>query len=202
MRLSGERKRQRIIKRNNKLKLERKQLKMPFKMKFDQEKLEGLQPVPAGIYKVLFLEFKPKHSKSVNKVTGAKSINLNAYVKILDHPEFETERKVVASLNEGVPSFIQDFVHSFGMEMEDQLGAEPSIPGTFDADKNKFKADDPTTWVYSGPLTNKTAQWELGIKDYNGKPTQTIKRFICSVPNCATRFPKVRHSQDMAKNEK
>lgn len=173
---------------------------MAFKMKFGQDKLEGLQPVPQAIYKVLFVEFKPSHSKKANEITGKKSINLNAKVKILDHPEFETERYVIASLNEGVPSFIQDFVHSFGLEMEDQLGAEPSIPGTFDADKAKFKADDPTTWVYSGPLTAKTAMWELGIKEYQGKPTQSIKKFICAVPNCATRFPKIQHAKEMDKN--
>jgi hypothetical protein len=170
---------------------------MAFKMKFDQDKLEGLQPVPQGLYKVLFVEFKPKLSKK-NEVTGKQSINLNAKVKILDHPEFETERFLIANLNEGIPSFIQDFVHSFGLEMEDQLGTNPNIPGVFDTDKAKFKEADPETWVYSGPLTAKTAQWEVGIKDYQGRPSQTITRFICAVKDCGTRFPKVSHSKNMA----
>ena len=172
---------------------------MAFKMGFSQEKLEGMQPVPDGQYKVLFVEFKPSHSKTANQITGKKSINLNAKVKILEHPEFEQERYLIASLNEGVPSFIQDFVHSFGLEMEDQLGDNPNIPGVFDADKAKFKEDDPSTWVYTGPLTAKTAIWEVGLGDYNGRPVNTLKRFICSVPDCATKFPKIRHSQDMAK---
>lgn len=167
-------------------------------MKFDQDKLEGLQPVSQGLYKVLFIEFKPKKSKP-NNVTGKTSINLNAKVKILDHPEFETDRFIIANLNEGIPSFIQDFIHSFGLEMEDQLGAEPTIPGVFDTDKAKFKEDDPETWVYSGPLTGKTAQWELGIGDYQGRPNQRIERFICAVKDCNTRFPKINHSKNMAK---
>lgn len=197
MSLSGERKRQWIIKRNDKHKLERKQLKLmsPFKMKYDQEKLEGLQPVPAGIYKVLFVGFNPKKSKPNIAKGGAQSLNLNAKVKILDHPEFETERFVIANLNEGIPSFIQDFVHSFGLEMEDQLGDNPMLPGNWEGDES-----NPETWKYHGPLTAKTAEWELGIKDFQGRPSQSIKKFICAVPNCATRFPKVRHSQDMAKN--
>lgn len=197
MRLSGERKRQRLIKSNINSKLKRKQLKLmsPFKMKYDQEKLEGLQPVPAGIYKVLFIEFKPKKSKPNLAKGGAQSLNLNGKVKILDHPEFETDRFVIANLNEGIPSFIQDFVHSFGLEMENQLSDEPSLPGSWEGDEN-----NPETWKYHGPLTAKTAEWELGIKDYNGRPTQTIKRFICAVPQCATKFPKIRHSTDMAKN--
>lgn len=172
---------------------------MAFKMKASAEKLEGQQPLPAGIYKVLFVDFKPGYSKSVNKVTGKASVNLNAVVKVLDHPEFEKERFLFASLNEGVQSFWQDFVHSFGMEMEDQLGPEPSIPGTFDADKTIFKVDDPTTWRYSGPLTSKTAQWEIGIGEYQGKPSQTIDRFICAVKDCSTRFPKISHSKKMNK---
>jgi len=172
---------------------------MSFKMGYSQEKLEGMQPVPDGQYKVMFVEFKPQHAKTVNQVTGKKSINLNAKVKILRHPEFEQERYLIASLNEGVPSFIQDFVHSFGLEMEDQLGDNPNIPGVFDADKAKFKEDDPSTWVYTGPLTARTAIWEVGLGDYNGRPVNTLKRFICSVPDCATKFPKIRHAQDMAK---
>lgn len=172
---------------------------MAFKMKFDSEKLEGLQPVPAGVYKVLFVEFKPKYSKP-NAITGQKSINFNAKVKILEHPEFETDRFVIANLNIGIPSFIQDFVHSFGLEMENQLAPESSIPGIFDADPSKFKEDDPETWTYAGPLTSKTALWELGIKDYNGRNTQTIKRFVCAVPDCNTRFLKIRHAENMDKN--
>lgn len=172
---------------------------MAFKMKFDSEKLEGLQPIPAGIYKVLFVSFSPKFSKP-NAVTGAKSINFNARVKILDHPEFETDRFVIANLNVGIPSFIQDFVHSFGLEMEDQLSNEPSIPGVFDADTHKFKESDPETWTYAGPLTAKTAHWELGIKDHNGRPTQSIKKFICAVKDCTTRFPKIQHAKEMDKS--
>lgn len=163
-------------------------------MGFNKEKLEGLQPVPDGTYKVLFIEFKPDFSKKANEITGKKSTNLNARVKILDHPEFEQDRFLIAPLNEGVETFIQDFVHSFGLEMENQLGDHPDIPGTFDGNQN-----DPKTWKYSGPLTAKTATWEIGIGDYNGRPVNTLKRFICTVPNCASRFPKITHSKDMAK---
>ena len=172
---------------------------MGFKMAFAQNKLEGMQPVQDGQYKVLFIDFKPAHSKNANQVTGKHSINLNAKVKILEHPEFEQERFLIASLNEGVPSFIQDFVHSFGIEMDEQLEDNPSIPGTFDADKAKFKKDDQSTWVYAGPLTAKTAIWEVTTSDYNGRPVNQLRRFICSVPDCGTKYPKIWHSQDMNK---
>lgn len=167
---------------------------MGFKMGFSQDKLEGIQPVQDGQYKVLFLGFDPKFSKSVNQVTGKPSINLNAKVKILEHPEFTQDRLLFVSLNENVPTFIQDFVHSFGLEMEDQLSDNPSIPGNFDGNQS-----DPTTWKYSGPLTAKTAIWEVGTGEYNGRQTNVIRRFICAVKDCNTRFPKIRHSTDMAK---
>lgn len=165
---------------------------MAFKMGFNKEEIEGLKPVPAGIYNVLLVGFKPKTSKA------GDSINLNAQVKIVGNAEFEN-RMVFASLNTKIPGFIQDFVHSFGIEMEDQNGENPSIPGVFDGEPTKFNEQDPSTWKYQGPLLGQTAQWELGLRDYEGQPTQDIIKFICKVPQCAERFPKVRHSKDMRK---
>ena len=170
---------------------------MAFKMGVSAEQLEGIQPVSSGIYEVLFLTFNPKLSKEANQITGNHSINLNAKVKILGHPEFETDRFLFAPLNEGARRIWNDFVHSFGLEMDDQLGPEPSIPGIFDADPTIFRQDDPTTWRYAGPLTSKVAQWEVSVGEWKGKPSQDLRQFICSVPDCATKFPKITHSKDM-----
>lgn len=163
---------------------------MPFQMKFKSDDLKGVEPVPAGIYRVRFLEFKPKKSKA------GTSVNLNAWVVIIDHPEWEKERKIVANLNTtpSISTFIQDFVHSFGLEMTDQLGSDPGIPGVFDGpDQN-----DPETWKYVGPLVNRTAEWELGAPA-EGQRFNTIRKFICAVPQCASKFPNIQHSNDMAK---
>jgi hypothetical protein len=165
---------------------------MAFKMKFSQEEMKGLEPVPAGIYDVAFVGFKPKKAKS------GESINLNGMVKIIGRPEY-SNRQVFVNLNTQIPGFIQDFVHSFGLEMEDQTGDDPSIPGNFDGDLGKFKEDDPTTWVYKGPLLGQTGKFELGLREYEGAQQQDIIKMICKVPNCAERFPKVRHSKDMRK---
>jgi hypothetical protein len=165
---------------------------MAFKMNFNKEEVEGLKPVSPGIYNLLLIGFKPKKSKA------GDSVNLNAQAKIIGNSEFEN-RMVFASLNTKIPGFIQDFVHSFGIEMEDQNGENPGIPGIFDGDVAKFNEADPTTWAYRGPLTGQVAQWELGLRDYEGNPTQDIAKFICKVPQCAQRFPKVRHSKDMRK---
>lgn len=167
---------------------------MPFKMGFDSAALKGPEPLPSGIYEVRLEGFAPKLSKA--KEGKSPSVNLNGIVVVVGNPEYDG-RKVFAGLNEQIPGWIQDFVHSFGLEMEDQLGDAPAVPGIFDADPTTFKADDPSTWKYAGPLLGRTAKWELGVRTYQGKEQQDIRQFICSVPNCASLFPSIKHAKDM-----
>lgn len=164
-----------------------------FKMKFSQEELKGLEPVPAGTYDVAFVGFKSKLSEK------GDSVNLNGMLKVVGKPELGTNRIIFCNLNTQIPGFIQDFVHMLGHPMENQNADEPSIPGNFDGDTAKFKEDDPTTWVYKGPLVGSTGKVEVGLKDYKGAPSQDIVKFICKVPKCAETYPKVRHSKDMRK---
>lgn len=163
---------------------------MAFKMNFNQEELKGVQPVPAGLYKVRLEGFKPKASKN------GDSTNLNAEVTIVGGGEFDG-KKLFAGLNSKIPNWIQDFVHSFGLEMEDQLSDNPSIPGVWDADPSTFKADDPSTYKYAGPLLGRVAEWEVGMGEYQGKAKNEIRQFICAVPDCASRFPLISHTKDM-----
>jgi len=157
-------------------------------MSFSQEKLEGFKPVPSGVYRVRLVEFKPKMAKSGN------SVNLNANAVIIGHPEWEKERKVIANLNTSIENFIQDFSHSFGLPMEVQPDGKLSLPGSWDGDESK-----PETWKYNGPLINKEAEWELG-PPAEGFSFNTIRKFICRIPDCAQKYPKIQHANDMAKN--
>ncbi len=159
-------------------------------MKFNQESLKGPEPVPAGVYTVRFESFKPQLSKNKD------SINLNAKAVIVGHGDLDG-RVIFAGLNSKIPNWTQDFVHSFGLEMEDQLGTDPSIPGVFDGDPVKFKEDDPSTWTYKGPLLGRTAKWEVGTREYEGRLSNEPRQFICAVPGCATKFPEIKHSKDM-----
>jgi len=170
-----------------------------FKMKYNQDQLQGPKPVPPGVYTVRFEGFKPKWAKLKDGQTVPTSVNLNAEVTIINNPDYEN-RKVFASLNDQIPSFIQDFTHSFGVPFDvDVATGDPSFPGIFDADPATFKADDPSTWKYAGPLVGKTATWELGVRDYQGREQQDVRRFVCAIPNCAETYPDIRHSMDMAK---
>jgi hypothetical protein len=168
---------------------------MPFQMGFSQEAVEGLKPIPPGIYTVVFAGFKPAKSK------GGDSINFNAAGKITGHPEYDG-RLIFTSLNTKIPSFIRDFVHSFGLEMDGEGTENLNIPGFFDAEAGAFKEEDPTTWKYTGPLNGQTAQWEISIKPHYqdaNKISQDIVKYICAVPDCETRFTASKHSTDMRK---
>jgi len=165
---------------------------MAFKMKVSNEKIEGQDVFPAGQYEVKLVSFKPAKSKD-----GA-SINLNAMMAITNHPEY-ANRKLYDSLNTPGGAFTQpDFVHCFGLPMETD-GKESWIPGEWDGDVAKFKEDDPSTWVYKGPLIGRSGKVEVYVDNYNGRDNNKIRRYFCAVSDCATKFPKIRHSADLAR---
>jgi hypothetical protein len=163
---------------------------MAFQFKVDADELKGPQPVPAGVYTVRLKGFKPKLSKK------GDTTNLNPQVEICDNPLFEG-KPLFTSLNSAIPSFINDFCHSFGLPMDNQLGEgglDPQLPGDWDGDES-----DPSSWKYTGPLLGRTAQWEVVEGTYQGKPKNEIRCFICAVPNCASEYPDIRHSTNMVR---
>jgi hypothetical protein len=167
---------------------------MAFIMKIENTKLEGMDVIPAGIYEVKLDKFGPKNSKS------GTSVNLNPQMSVVNHPDF-AGRKVFDSLNQGGAFMYPDFVHAFGLPMETD-GKDSWIPGTWDADKAKFKEDDASTWVYQGPIVGRIAKVEIAVENFNGKDTNRVRRYICAVADCASKFPKVRHSADLLKRSK
>jgi hypothetical protein len=167
---------------------------MPFKV--DSSKIEGQEVFPPGIYEFKLAGFKPAKAK-----TG--SINLNARFEMINHPEF-AGRKVYDSLNEGGAFLYPEFSHALGLPMEtDGLKDGSSwLPGEWNGDPAKFKEDDPATWVYKGPLVGRVAKLEIAVGNFNGRDNNKIKRYFCAVPDCATKFPKMRHIEDLLKNQK
>lgn len=174
---------------------------MAFQFKMNQEELSGPKPVPPGVYTVRFVQFKPKMSKKKEDGSGGDSLNFNAEVEIVGG-EYDG-RKLFAGLNTKIPTWIQDFVHSFGVEMSPTGEVDPkgnpeyTIPGIFDAEPATFNEHDPSTWKYAGPLVGKTAQWEVGIKTYQGKEQNEPRQFICAVDKCNEKFPWILHAKDM-----
>jgi hypothetical protein len=164
---------------------------MPFQMKISNEKLEGQDVFPPGEYQVKLVSFRPELSKK------GDSTNLNALMVVVGHPEF-ANRKLFDTLNSGGAFTWPDFVHCFGLPMETD-GANSWIPGSWDGDPAKFKEDDPKTWVYKGPLVGRTGKVAVVVDSYNGKDNNKIDRYFCAVPDCATKFPKIRHIEHLVK---
>jgi len=159
-------------------------------MKVSNEKLVGMDVIPPGQYDVKLVAFNPKKSKDGN------SVNLNAIMEVVNHPDF-AGRKLFESLNTPGGAFTQpDFVHAFGLPM-DTDGKDSWIPGEWDKDKAKFNPDDPSTYVYEGPLVGRTAKVEVAVDNYQGKDNNKIARYFCAVPDCAQKFPEIKHSSNL-----
>lgn len=173
---------------------------MAFKMSLSKEDLSGPPPVPNNIYWLETTGFRPKASKN------GQYLNYNAEFTIVDNPEYDG-RKLFHPLTTGFAVAIRDFVHATGIDMEkvlttDENGIEVEdfiLPGMF-KDQDKFPGD-PTKWgAYIGPLLRKKFQAEVVTTEYNGKPKNEIRAFFCTLPNCATLYPDMKHSQNLIKS--
>ena len=175
------------------------QIKMAFKAGFTKENLTGPPPLPDSIYDLRLVKFSPKVSAK------GDSYNLNAEFEITT-PGTEyggRPRKVFESFNSGFGVAWMDFTHACGLEMEltgerDDEGNEIlGLPGAW-AEKDKYP-DDPSKWEYKGPLINRGFRAELTTTEYNGRKSNHVRSYICTVPSCETVNPTVRHSQNLIK---
>lgn len=157
------------------------------KLTVDPEKLK-IKIITPGIYEVQFIKFNPKHNKDKD------SINLSPRLEVINHPEFNGAFTLPV-LSMKIENFIQDFVHACGLTMEDG-----EIPGDWNI-PNGDMSSDPSKWTYNGPLSGRTLHVELVPGEWEGRQRNEVKRFICAVPNCAERFPLIRHSQNMIYNK-
>jgi hypothetical protein len=167
---------------------------MAFSMAFDKDSLSGGKVIPNGIYEVRLVGFKPRKNKN------GDSVNFNAIMEVINHPDYD-KTKLFETLSAKAGFTQWDFAHAFGLELEDQGNGQYALPGTWDGDLASFKADDPSTWKYDGPLVGRDAKVEVAIDTYEGKENNKIKRYFCIVPDCATRFPDNKHSQDLLKRK-
>lgn len=178
---------------------------LPFKLHISKEQVEGREQLPEGIYKVRFSKFNPQWTRQ-NQLTheqwiASRSINLQGVYEVLEHPDY-AGTFVYDTLNIGpkTPLFgLMDMCHAFGLNMEpDTASGEYDIPG-FDsvAQSPSFDPEKPETWDYRGPLMGRVAQLEVGHKLFNGKPQVRPRRWFCSIPDCAQKYPMIRHSQNL-----
>lgn len=165
---------------------------MPFQMGYSKEQLSGKPPVPQGWYQLRLSGFKPK-------VAGQNkdSINYNPQIEVINNPEYDG-RKIFENLNSKAGWIIQDLVHACGQQLvevqDGNQGTEAAIwtiPG-FWANADQFP-EEPEKWEYQGPLTNAVFEAEVYISEYNGKKSNKIMQYKCSIPGCTER-----HSTNLA----
>lgn len=161
---------------------------MAFKMKLSKDQVEGMEILTPGQYEVRLMGFKPQFSKDKG------SINLRPELIVVNNSDL-VNRRVFDTLNSKA-FYFQDFSHAFGIPLETD-GKEYWLAGEWDGDKQKYKEDDPTTWVYKGPLLNRIAKIEVGIDNYQGKDQNKIIRYFCAISDCATKFPQIKHSDNL-----
>lgn len=166
---------------------------MAFQMKVSTEKVDGQDIIPAGQYEVKLLGFKPKLSTK-------GSINLNACMEVVNHPDF-AGRKIYTSLNVGMAFMYPDFSHCFGVLIESD-GKDYWLPGNWDGDAAKFNPEDPTTWVYKGPLVGRVGKIEIAVDQYNGRDKNDIRRYFWNVPGWEQKYPKLRPKEDLLSRSK
>lgn len=169
----------------------------PFKMTLSKEQVEGKEALPEGIYKVRFVKFGPKLTKQKpGESESSRTINLNAEYEVVDNHEF-AGRKIYEIMNMKSFGIQTEVCHAFGVTLDiDPTDGNYFIPGTWDS-RPEFDPENPETYEYKGPLLGKIAQVELAVRSYNGRNSNQVRRYFCAINDCGTKFPEVRHSQNL-----
>lgn len=164
-----------------------------FQMKVSKDKIEGKEVMLPGEYELKLVAFAPKASKS------GTSFNYNPIMEVQNHPEY-AGRKVFDSWNSTAAWLLADYCHAFGLPLEtDAKGEDFWLPGVWNGDLAKYNEDDPSTWVYKGPLIGRTAKVELAVDNYNGRDNNKVRRYFCAVKDCEQKFPTIKHTADLLK---
>jgi len=154
-------------------------------MNFSKESIEGPTPAPDGWYQLIFKGFKPTHTKDKS------GINLNPVVEIVNHTEHDGKRvfdngNVSSDFGQ---SIILALVHATGQQEVPSPNGDGgwSLPGVFDGENEH--PNEPEKWNYLGPMTNQVFEAELYVDDYNGRKSNKIAQYKCSIPGCTVPHP-------------
>jgi hypothetical protein len=159
-------------------------------MGVDPEKIKQAKVQPQGWYKLKLVGFKPK--LSANK----QSVNINAQFEVLNSAGPDFVKFVFNNMNTLFDKNINDIVHGLGFALE----KDGSLPGNWIKDAKD--PDNVEKWQYQGPLIGRTMECELAIKPWNGSDQNRIRQVRCTVPDCAVKFPDIRHQTNMLGKDK
>ncbi len=163
------------------------------KMGVNPESLKAPKPVPGGWYDLRLKGLQCKMSAS------KKGYNYVAILEVVNNKAEFNGSPVFYQMNNGFSQgeAAQDMTHGLGFPIE----TDGSFPGDWKL-KDDTKPDDLDMAQYSGVLLGKTANAELVTDSYDGRERNVVKQFKCKVPDCATRFPDIRHKTDLRGKKK
>jgi len=152
------------------------------KMGVDPEQLKAAKPVPGNTwYKLKFKGFKPKLSSKKD------SVNFNAQFEVVNSTPENNGSLVYMGLNTKFAKAINDFTHGLGFP----LNADGSFAG--DWLKDDKDAENIEKMQYKGPLLGRIMDAELVITSYQGNERNEVKQVRCAIPDCANKYPDIKH---------
>lgn len=159
------------------------------KLTASKDKIEGLPPLPEGIYAFRLDGFKPA------KASKGGSVNLNPIMKVINHPEYN-DRNIFENLNTKGEWVWKDFCHALGVELPMDGADSYEFPGTFNCrvHGDQCPQDDPQNWDYTGPLLGQVGQcYQVQADNTRGGIINKTKYYVCKVPGCT-----LKHSKNLA----
>jgi len=151
--------------------------------------------VDEGNYWVTLTGFAPKMSKAGDSINFNPIMELTSLEDGSPAPTKDDGKAIpiFSNLNSKGEWVINDFCHGFGIPMEEDGQGGISIPGIWvpEAEQDISKCE------YKGPLIGRKALVHLVKDTYQGTEQNKIKYYVCAVPGCAQKFPKIKHSTDL-----
>lgn len=173
---------------------------MPKKLVFKPESIERTRKiVDEGLYYVTLTGFAAKVSSKGDSINYNPIMELSFLADGVTPAPFKDDGKPIPVFYNGNSKAewaLNDMVHGFGLPMETITvdgTTGLSLPGIWvpEAEEDISKCE------YKGPLVGRKAQVYLVKETYNGTEQNKIKYFVCAVPNCAQKFPRIKHSTNL-----
>jgi hypothetical protein len=159
-------------------------------MSVNAETLEAPKPVAGGWYDLRL--------KGMTIKKSPKGHNIEAYFTTVNQPTDTNDKFVLYRMNNGFSqgTAMQELCHALGFPMEIDAQGQASFPGDWTL-KDPAQPDNWDLAQYTGVLLGKTGSAELVVDNYQGNEKNVVKQWKCKVPDCPTRFPKIRHQTDL-----
>jgi hypothetical protein len=165
--------------------------------------------VDEGMYKLTLTGFNPKPIKPKDGSNISPGVNYNPTLEITAR----VDGKPIPVRDDGKPlqvffsgpttweAAVNDFCHAFGLPLDDDGQGNSGLPGVWYPENEP----DVTKCSYKGPLLSSghnTCEAYLIKTTYDGQPKNEIKFFVCAVPNCVQKFPKMTHLKSFQRTGK